>query len=60
MADQANANREKGDSTGGIITDERPCEALKGEFCPILSIYLSIWKLRRKALESNDGSSSSS
>ena len=39
MADQAHANRGKGDSTGGIITDERPCEALKGEFCPTYKYY---------------------
>ena len=54
MADQANANRDKGDSTGGIITDERPCEALKGEFCPILSIYLygnSVAKLLNQMME---------
>ena len=54
MADQAHANRDKGDSTGGIITLMSGPEALKGEVCPMSLLAWRTWKLRRKALGSND------
>ena len=54
MADQAHANRDKGDSTGGIITLMSGPEALKGEVCPMSLLAWRTWKLLRKALGSND------
>ena len=52
MADQAHANRDTGDSTGGIMMSGP--EALKGEVCPMSLLAWRTWKLRRKALGSND------
>ena len=54
MADQSHANRDKGDSTGGIITLMSGPEALKGEVCPMSLLAWRTWKLRRKALGLND------
>ena len=54
IADQANANRDKGDLTGGIITLMSGPEALKGEVCPMSLLAWRTWKLHRKALGSND------
>ena len=54
MGDQAHANRAKGDSTGGLLTLATGPEATLGKVCPMCLIAWRSWKLKRKAIGSND------
>ena len=54
MGDQAHSNRPKGDSTGGLLTLAAGPEAPAGKVCPMALISWRTWKLRRKAIGSND------
>ncbi|CAE7328962.1 nosip [Symbiodinium sp. CCMP2592] len=54
MGDQAHNNRGKGDSTGGLLTLVAGPEAIEGKVCPMTLLAWRTWKLRRKALGSND------
>ena len=54
MGDQAHNNRPKGDSTGGLVTLIAGPECLTGQVCPMMLITWKTWKLRRKAIGSND------
>ncbi|OLP94791.1 Copia protein [Symbiodinium microadriaticum] len=54
MGDQAHANRDKGDSTGGLLTLAAGPEAGQGRVCPMCLIAWRTWKLKRKAIGSND------
>ena len=54
MGDQAHNNRGKGDSTGGLLTLVAGPEAAQGKVCPMTLLAWRTWKLRRKALGSND------
>ena len=54
-ADQAHANRPKGDSTGGLITMiGGPCHR-EGKPGKLSIIGWRTWKLKRKAISTNDG-----
>ena len=54
MGDQARCNRPKGDSTGGMITLVSGPECLDGRVARMMVIAWRTWKLRRKAIGSND------
>ncbi|CAE7826829.1 GIP [Symbiodinium sp. CCMP2456] len=54
MGDQAHCNRPKGDSTGGLITLAAGPGSLDGTVSPMLVLGWRTWKLRRKAIGSND------
>eukprot|EP00434_Breviolum_minutum_P014147 symbB.v1.2.012474.t1/scaffold861.1/size176854/4 len=54
MGDQAHANRPKGDSTGGMLTLASGPEALTGKVTPMVLLSWRSWKLKRKAIGSND------
>ena len=54
MRDQAHANRPNGDSTGGIVSMVAGPESINGAVCPMMLIAWRSWKLRRKAIASND------
>ena len=54
MGDQAHANRPKGDSTGGMVTLLAGPESLHGEVTPMMLLGWRSWKLKRKAIASND------
>ena len=54
MGDQAHANRPNGDSTGGIVSMAAGPESINGAVCPMMLIAWRSWKLRRKAIASND------
>ncbi|CAE7938585.1 GIP [Symbiodinium sp. KB8] len=54
MGDQAHANRPKGDSTGGLVTLLAGPESVTGCVCPMSLIGWRTWKLKRKAIGSND------
>ena len=54
MGDQAHCNRPKGDSTGGMITLVSGPECLDGRVARMMVIAWRTWKLRRKAIGSND------
>ncbi|CAE7365735.1 GIP [Symbiodinium sp. CCMP2456] len=54
MGDQAHANRPKGDSTGGLVTLVSGPESVTGRVCPMSLIGWRTWKLKRKAIGSND------
>eukprot|EP00439_Symbiodinium_sp_Y106_P052071 s332_g6.t4 len=54
MGDQAHANRDKGDSTGGLLTLAAGPEAPQGKVCPMCLIAWRTWKLKRKAIGSNN------
>ena len=54
MGDQAHNNRPKGDSTGGLLTLAAGPEALAGAVCPMVLLGWRTWKLKRKAIGSND------
>ena len=54
FADQAHVNRPGGDSTGGIITMLAGPEAKSGQVCPMVLLQWRAWKLKRKAIGSND------
>ena len=53
MGDQAHNNRPEGDSTGGLVTLAGP-EAVAGCVCPMMLLTWRSWKLKRKAIASND------
>ena len=54
MGDQTHANRPNGDSTGSIVSMVAGPESINGAVCPMMLIALPSWKLRRKAIASND------
>ena len=54
MGDQSHLNRPQGDSTGGLLTLATSPLALKGQVVPMVLISWRTWKLRRKAVGSND------
>ena len=54
MGDQAHANRPRGDSTGGFLTLAAGPECLSGQFCSMVLLSWRTWKLKRKAIGSND------
>ena len=54
MGDQAHANRPKGDSTGGMLTLASGPEAVTGKVTPMVLLSWRSWKLKRKAIGSND------
>ena len=54
MADQAHSNRPDGDSTGGMVTLIAGPEALQGGVCPMVLLSWKTWRLKRKAISSND------
>ena len=54
MGDQAHSNRPKGDSTGGLVTLVAGPESLSGQVCEMNLLAWRTWKLRRKAIGSND------
>ena len=54
MGDQAHNNRPRGDSTGGMLTLAAGPEVPAGKVCPMALISWRTWKLRRKAIGSND------
>ena len=54
MADQAHANRPDGNSTGGMVSLLAGPEAMTGKVCPMVLLGWRTWRLRRKAISSND------
>ena len=54
MGDQAHNNRPKGDSTGGLLTMVAGPECRDGQVCRMALLSWRTWKLRRKAIGSND------
>ena len=54
MGDQTHGNRPRGDSTGGFLTLAAGPECLTGQFCPMVLLSWRTWKLKRKAIGSND------
>ena len=54
MGDQAHNNRPRGDSTGGLLTLVSGPESTQGKVCPMALIAWRNWKLKRKAIGSND------
>ena len=54
MGDQAHANRPRGDSTGGLLTLLAGPESIQGRVCRMSLISWRTWKLKRKAISSND------
>ena len=54
MGDQAHSNRPKGDSTGGMLTLVAGPGCIDGKMCPMSLIGWRTWKLKRKAIGSND------
>ena len=54
MGDQAHNNRPKGDSTGGLLTMVAGPECKDGKVCKMVLISWRTWKLKRKAIGSND------
>ncbi len=55
LADQAHANRPRGDSTGGLITFIGGPELLQGLPGRMSIVGWRTWKLKRKAISTNDG-----
>ena len=54
MGDQAHSNRPKGDSTGGMISLLAGPDSLSGDVSPMVLLTWKTWKLKRKAIASND------
>ena len=54
MGDQAHNNRPKGDSTGGLLTLMAGPGCVDGRVCPMSLLAWRTWKLKRKAISSND------
>ena len=54
MGDQSHSNRPQGDSTGGMVTLAAGPEAVSGKVVPMTLISWRTWKLKRKAIGSND------
>ena len=59
LGDQAHNNRPRGDSTGGLLTLAAGPEAHAGKVCAVALIAWRTWKLRRKAIGSNDAEAQS-
>ena len=55
MADQAHNNRPQGGSTGGLLTCLGGPEQLAGEAGRLNPVSWRTWRLRRKAISTNDG-----
>ena len=55
LADQAHNNRPQGGSTGGVLTMMGGPEQLRGEAGRLSPVSWRTWKLRRKAISTNDG-----
>ena len=55
LADQAHANRPCGGSTGGLITFLGGPQHLHGDVGKLNVVAWKTWKLRRKAISTNDG-----
>ena len=55
LADQAHANRPQGGSTGGYITFLGGPQIAQGEAGRMSIVAWRTWKLRRKAISTNDG-----
>ncbi|CAK9088097.1 Uncharacterized protein SCF082_LOCUS41611, partial [Durusdinium trenchii] len=55
LADQAHANRPKGDSTGGLLTCLGGKAQNQGEPGKLNVVAWRTWRLRRKAISTNDG-----
>ena len=55
MADQAHANRPQGGSTGGILTCLGGPEQATGDAGKLNTISWRSWRLKRKAISTNDG-----
>ena len=54
MGDQSHSNRPQGDSTGGLLTLAAGPDAISGKVTPMTLISWRTWKLKRKAIGSND------
>ena len=54
MGDQAHSNRPRGDSTGGMVTLLAGPESVRGDVCDMNLVSWRTWKLKRKAIGSND------
>ena len=54
MGDQAHSNRPQGESTGGLLTLLAGPECLSGQVCAMTIIAWRTWKLKRRAIGSND------
>ena len=54
MGDQAHANREKGGSTGGLVLLASGPEAVGGNVTRMALLTWRTWKLKRRAIGSND------
>ena len=54
MGDQAHNNRPKGDSTGGMVSLVSGPSCVDGEVTPMMLLAWRSWKLKRKAIASND------
>ena len=54
MGDQAHNNRPKGDSTGGMVTLLGGPSCIHGAVSPMMLLSWRAWKLKRKAIASND------
>ena len=55
LSDLAHNNRSKGDSTGGLITFIGVPDHLHGRAGRLSIVGWRTWKLRRKAISTNDG-----
>ena len=54
MGDQAHSNRPQGDSTGGMLTLACGPDVASGKVVPMTLLSWRTWKLKRKAIGSND------
>ena len=54
MGDQAHSNRPQGDSTGGLLTLAAGPDVTTGKVVPMNLLAWRSWKLKRKAIGSND------
>ena len=54
MGDQAHNNRPKGDSTDGLVTLAAGPDCASGHVCTMSLLAWGTWKLKRKAISSND------
>ena len=54
MGDQAHGNRPQGGSTGGMVTLLSGPSSLSGQVCVMTLISWRTWKLKRRAIGSND------
>ena len=54
MGDQAHTNREKGGSTGGLVHLAAGPESIEGTLTRMSLLTRRCWKLKRRAIGSND------